>query len=266
MNGPFSLPFVSLGSRATLFYRLWRRDLQERYTGTWLGWFWLVLHPCSCCCCIPWCLVKSAVRFGAATSTGDFAVYLFAGLLAFNAFAEVVTRAPVLLSERRDLLRNTPLPPALLPLLPVATSVVLEGLALLILLLALLGRGELQVLTLLYYWPFLLIRVLLSMAAAYLLAPLGVFLRDLRQMVPVLLTVLLFTSPILYPLEVIPERFLGWYDWNLFGQLVQGYRDALLLGQLDGGRCLGLLLVALLLLAFAVSVFRSLMTPVRQVL
>ncbi len=251
----------------TLLYRLFWRDLQERYTGTVLGGVWLLVQPLFLLAV--YTLVFGEIlqlRLGAAASTTAFAYYLFAGLIAFNAFSEVLTRAPLVLHERRDMLLNTPLPSWILPLLPVASSILLEMLAVLILVLALWVKGAWQPWGLLLYLPFLLVRVLLSLAAAYFLSVLGVFLRDLRQLMPAVLTVLLFISPILYPLDRIPPRFLPLYDWNLLGQLVQGYREALLEGTLDWQHCATLLVLSSVLLMLSIAFFRSLMPRARFVL
>lgn len=247
--------------------RLFTFDLKERYAGTFFGMLWLVIHPLFMLLVYTFIFGEVLqLRSGASHSTPQFALYLFTGLLVFNAFSEVLVRAPALLSERRDLLLNTPLPVWLLPLLPVAVSVVLEGLALLVLLIALGVQNELKAFGILFYSYFLIIRIIFSLAGSYVLAVLGVFIRDLRQLVPVLMTVLLFISPILYPPEVIPEQFLFFYDWNILGQLVQGYREALLEGVINWGRFSALFIISIICLSLALWLFRSLMPRARYVL
>ncbi|PID49955.1 MAG: hypothetical protein CR991_03915 [Proteobacteria bacterium] len=244
-----------------------QRDMQERYRGTCLGILWLLIQPLFLL--MLYTLVFGEIlqlRFTDTASTPIFAFYLFAGLLVFNAFSEVLNRAPSLLPEQRDLLLNTPLSPWLLPLLPVGTSILLEWFGVLILLL---GAGighHFEPWGLLLYWPYFLLRVLLSTAAAYTCAVLGVFLRDLRQLVPALLSILLFLSPIFYPLERIPERFQFLYHWNVLGQLVQGYRESLLEGVFVWQRFAGLWVVAVLSLSGALWLFHSLMPKARLVL
>lgn len=251
----------------TLLGQLLRQDLRERYAGTVLGVFWLLAQP------LFMLLVYAVVfgeilqlRLGAATDSAQFTAWLFTGLTAFNALAEVLTRAPVLLTERRELLLNSSLPPALLPLLPVGASLVLEGLSVGLLLLWLGLQGQLQPLGVVFYLPFLLLRVVFSLAFAYGLAVLGVFLRDLRQMMPPLLTVLLLVSPIVYPLTVVPETFQAWFEWNPLAQLVQGYRVALLEGQFLWQPFLVLLLLASGLLGAALWLFQRLLWRARYVL
>lgn len=255
-------------STLTLGYQLLSRDIRERYNGTLFGGCWLLINP------LFMLLVYSFIfgeilqlRFGSALAANShFAFYLFAGLLVFNGLSEVLTRSTVVLQEKRELLLNTPLSPWLLPVLPVLVSVLLEWLALLILLLGMLFWGELKPVSLLWYLPYFMVRFMLSLALAFLIAPAAVFLRDLRQLMPAVLTVLLFVSPILYPPELIPERFSWLYDWNLLSHLVTGYREALLEGVLDTARLRLLLLVSALSLGLSLWAFNSLMPRARYVL
>lgn len=254
-------------STFALGYQLFRRDIKERYTGTMFGWLWLLINPLFMLAVYTFIFGEVLqLRFGTVASTTSFAFYLFAGLLVFNALSEVMTRAPLVLAERRDMLLNTPLSPWLIPILPVASSILLEWMAVSILLVALALQGEFYIVGLLIYLPYFLVRVILSLAAAFFIAPLGVFLKDLRQLMPAILTVMLFVSPILYPLEVIPEKFQPFYDWNLLGQLVQGYRQALLEGVFTGSRFFALFFISSVLLILSILAFRSLMLRARYVL
>lgn len=251
----------------TLVWQLLRQDLRGRYAGTALGIFWLLAQPLFML--LVYALVFGEIlqlRLGTSTDSSLFAAWLFAGLSVFNALAEVLTRAPAILTERRELLLNSPLPAGLLPLLPIGSSVVLELLSVGLLLLWLCFQGQCHWQFVLFYPPFLLVRVLFSLAFAYALAVLGVFLRDLRQMMPPLLTVLLLASPIVYPLSAVPERFYAWFAWNPLAQLVEGYRAALLDGEFQWEVFTALALLACLLLAFALWLFQHLLARARTVL
>lgn len=251
----------------TLLWQLLRRDLHERYAGTALGVLWLLVQPLFML--LVYALVFGEIlqlRFGGQGGQAQFAAYLFAGLTAFNATAEVLVKAPGLLSGQRELLLNSPLSPVLLPLLPVVSSLVLELLSIGLLCLWLCVQGHCSALGLLFYLPFLLARVLLSAGFAYLLAVLGVFLRDLRQLVPTLMGVLLLASAVVYPPDMVPERFRFCLQINPLAQLAEAYRAALLEGMFDWQACLGLLLQGSVLLGLALWVFQHLMPRARYVL
>lgn len=251
----------------TLLWQLLYNDLRERYIGTSLGVFWLFVPPLIM-------LLVYGVVFGEIlqlrTATNhnpmQFAAWLFAGLTVFNAFAEVFNRAPTLLTERRELLLNTPLPAMLLPLIPVGASLVLELLAVGLLLLYLGGSGQWQPLAIIFYLPFLIVRLLFSLAFAYALAVFGVFLRDLRQLMPALLSVLLLVSAIVYPLSTVPAHWQGWFGWNPLAQLVAGYRAALLEGVFLWQPFVVLLLFASALLLSVLWLFQHLWQRARYVL
>lgn len=251
----------------TLVWRLLRQDLRERYVGAALGVFWLLAQPLFML--LVYALVFGEIlqfRLGVAEGSGQFAVWLFAGLSMFNALAEVLVRAPSILCERRELLLNTPLPAVLLPLLPVGSSLVLELLSVGLLLLWLCLQGLCHWQAIIFYPPFLMLRVAFSLAFAYALAVLGVFLRDLRQMMQPLLTVLLLVSPIVYPLSAAPERFHAWFAWNPLAQLAQGYRAVLLDGAFPWESFTGLAALAGILLVGALWLFQRLLTRARYVL
>lgn len=258
---------AKLWSVYPVFWELLRQEWRDRQRGTALGALWLLLPALFML--LVYGLVFGAIlqmRVGSHTEPLHFAAWLFAGLLPFNALAEVLVRAPTLLVERRALLLNTPLPVWVLPLPPVAMSVLLELLAV-----ALLGgwlcwQGDCPTWGWVWYLPFLLVRLLLTLALAYPLAVLGVFVRDLRQALPPALTVLLLFSAIVYPLEVVPPVWQQWLGWNPLTQLVAGYRAALLDGTFLWQPWLALLLLALALLAVGLGLFRHGWRQARYVL
>lgn len=251
----------------SLVKELLLRDLRERYAGTVLGVFWLLLNPLFML--LVYALVFGEVlqlRLDFQQDSDQFAAWLFAGLLAFNAVAEVLSRAPSLLLERRELLLNSPLPAGILPLLPVGTSLVLELLSVTLLLVWLCLNGSCQVLAIGLYLPWLLLRLVLSLAVAYLFAILGVFLRDLRQLMAPLLTVLLLVSAIVYPLSVVPVDWQWGFAWNPLVHLIEGYRQALLQGEMLWLVWSVLLLLSSTLLALSYALFRYLLPRARYVL
>lgn len=249
----------------TLAWHLLRQELHTRHAGTVLGWVWLLAAPVAMLGV--YVLVFGEilqVRFGTRDDPVGYALSVLAGLGMFNALADVLVRSPSLLVEQRQLLLNSPVPAAVLPLVVVGNSVIVE-LLYVVLVLACAGWSSLFVWPALWlYPPLLLIRVMLSLAAAYTLAVLGVFLRDLKLLMSPLMSVLLLVSPVLYPLERVPQPWQDWLAWNPLAALVQAYRAALLEGVWAGP--VWLLLLACALPVMAVWVFRQLQPQVRAVL
>lgn len=257
---------MNKGSSA-LLWQLLQCELKERYVGTVLGMAWLIIPPLAML--LVYSLVFGEVlqlRLHTETNSTQFALYLLTGLAAFNALAEVLTRAPNLLTERRDLLLNSALPAHLLPLLPVGISLILESIAVSLVLVVTIFIQQFHWQAFFYYLPFLGLRLAFTTAFAYLLAALGVFLRDLRQLMPPLLNVLLLTAPIVYPLSAVPDTWQAWYQWHPLSALVEGYRAALLTGQFRSDYFVGLSLLIALFLPLSLHSFHSLLPRARYVL
>lgn len=252
-----------------LLIRLTIRDLQERYMGTHLGIVWLILQPLLMLLIYTFVFSEVlSIRFDyqAGETSIPFAFYVMAGLLAFNGFADALSRGSQVLLNHRDLLLNSSLPAWLLPLIPVLSSVVIELATLFFLLLALLVFTG-QASDGLWFYPLLLlIRLCFSLAGSYLLSIFSVFIRDIQSILPMVLMLLMLLSPVFYPLNQVPEHYQSWYFWNPFTHLLEAYRGVVLTGQVEWQVVWVLLLLAVFLVALSVLVFNRLLRPARFVL
>ncbi len=188
------------------------RELALRYRGSILGLVWLALMPVLLLSV--YTFVFSTVfkaRWSAAdTGVGEFAVFLFAGLIVFNIVSETVMRAPSLMAENVTFIKKVVFPLEILPLVTLIVALVGAAVSygiLLVFYVAFFGLPPWTIIAL----PVLLAPLcLLTLGFSWLLAALGVYLRDMRQFVPPILTTLMFLSPVFYPLSAVPEdvRFL----------------------------------------------------------
>lgn len=244
-----------------------KRDLKERYIGTSLGKFWLLLQPLFLLLIYTFVFSKILnVRFEHSQNTSTFAFYLMAGLIAFNSFSESLTRSVNTLSFNRNLLLNTALPAWVLPIIPVLSSVVVEIISVILLLIFfLIIEAKFSVATWLYP-ALLLTRILLSLAGSYLLSILSVFFKDIGQALPMLLTLLLFVSPILYPMEIVPENYQALFHWNLMSHLVELYRSVLLEAVINWQAITWLLIISFTLFWVALTLFQKLINQAKLVL
>lgn len=219
-------------------FALWRtlvaQDLAARYRGTLLGRAWPVLMP----------LVMLAMYgfvFGAVfrarwpgLAEGDhlgFALNLFAGLLVHGLLAETAGLAPGLLLRQSNFVRKVVFPLPVLVAVPLGTAVVhaLVGLLLLAGVNALAGSGlHASVLAL----PVIMLPYLMMLyGLALVFAALGAYVRDLSQIVGVLVLLALFTGAVFFPREMVPESFAGVVDYNPITWPIANLRGALLLGE-----------------------------------
>ena len=210
-RSPFALFFL-LYSQRTLIYRLASRELLSRYKGSVLGLAWLFLVPL--CQLVVYTIIFSEIfkaRWDVElTSHYDFALILFLGLVLFNIFGEVLSRSPTLLIENVSYIKRVVFPLEIIPAVAVITALSNALISLFILSIFFwfvrgTFSGYLLVLPI-YFVPC----AFLSWGVALVLSSLGVYLRDLKPIVSLLTMMLLFMSPIFYPLSAVPEglRFL----------------------------------------------------------
>jgi lipopolysaccharide transport system permease protein len=219
------------------FHLLWqftRRDVVGRYRGSLLGLGWTLLSP------LMMLAAFTLVFYGffnlkwPVEATGsaqmDFSLQVFAGLLTFNWFAEVVNRAPGLVTSQPNLVTKVVFPLTLLPWSCVlaASFQALTSLCLLLVLTALLTGPSVTWLALpLIVAPFALLLVGLGLW----LSALGVYLRDLGPMMALFTSILMFLSPIFYPLSTVPEAWQSTFLLNPLALLITQLREVIFLHQ-----------------------------------
>jgi lipopolysaccharide transport system permease protein len=171
---------------------------------------------------------------------------MFAGMIVHGLIAEVLTRSPTLILAHTNYVKKVVFPLAVLPLVPIGSALFHAGISLIVLLLGqLLIVGHIP----LTIWmaPLVLVPfVVLAAGIGWLLASLGVFLRDIGQTTALLVTVLLFLSPVFYPLSALPESLRPLIQANPLTFIIEQMRHVLLAGtQPDWGGLLVYLMVAL---------------------
>ncbi|MCF6202243.1 MAG: ABC transporter permease [Methylococcaceae bacterium] len=235
-----------------------KRELSSRYKGTFIGVFWLCLQPLIMV--IVYSFVFSVimkVRIPGMGNSYHFALYLMAAMMPFLAFQEALLAASHSLFANSSLLHKSTLPPVLLPLVPMLATVVTEVIALLIIVIAAFILLK-QVSYFLLILPFLvLIRLCFSIGIGYVLSTLSVFIQDLRQALGLILTMLMFLTPIFYPVEMVPEKFRPINDLNPLFHLLDAYRAVIIRGELPGVEILYVAGFSLVLLAFGVYFFKK---------
>lgn len=209
------------------------REVQTRYRGSWLGPLWSLLAPLLMLSV--YTFVFSVVfrsRWGTAepSSQVDVALALFASLTTFNLFAETLGSAPQLILGNRNYVKRVVFPLEILPVARLAANLVQAGFSFAILLPALwIFRGGIPASAALL--PLMLLPVcLLTLGGTFFFSALAVFIRDVNQVLSLIITMLMFVSAVFFPLSSLPPTWARLMTFNPLAVVVENVRRVLLDG------------------------------------
>jgi lipopolysaccharide transport system permease protein len=214
-----------------LFVNFFRRELTTRYLGSMTGLAWALLHPLALLG-VYWFVFTNVFR---ATGFGgsSFVAFVAVALWPWLAAQDGLTRATVSLAQYAGLIRKVAFPNELAVYASVAATLALQfaGYVAVLVVLALAGE-PVHFEGLVVAIPVWLVIALAVTGIALALASLQVFLRDVEHVLSPLLMILMYLTPILYPLSAVPDNLRGWVAANPFGWVVTRLRDGLLDGNL----------------------------------
>ena len=224
-------PLWQLPSRAELIFSFAKRELLGRYKGSALGIAWAVLTPVVMIAIFTFIFAGIfGARFGVNQSHWDYALYLFCGLLPWSMFQESVQQSSNTIVANSNLVKRVVFPLEALQAEQVFAAIGTQLFATVALLIAtIIVRQRLEITAI--WLPVLLIpQILFALGAAWLIASLGVFLRDIAQGVTLLLMAWMYLTPIIYPESIVPENFRRFIELNPFTALIRNYRQIFLDG------------------------------------
>lgn len=235
-----------------------RRELRSRYLGSLSGGLWALLQP----------LIQLAIYGFVWTYVfkmrlpGDVPIvpFLALGVWPWNAFSEAVMRSATAIQDNAGLIGKVALPRGVLVFAASSASFLLHGTGFIVvvIVLELLGFSVRLVLLPLALAAFAVLFVL-ALGFGYLFAAVQVFVRDLSQVLGQLLPLMMFTAPVLYARDFLPDRFRHWLDWNPFTFYPEYLRAELLgIGSVGVGAQLAALALAMAVCALGYAVFRRL--------
>lgn len=229
----FFLLFTAPFRHRALLRQFLRREVLGRYRGSLLGMGWLFLLPLAMLAA--YTFVFSGVfrlRWPGAEESDSmsFAIRLFAGLIVFQLFSDVVSRAPTLVSAHPHLVKKIVFPLEILTFVSVGAALFYFAVSFALLLVAvLLIEHRLPVTVLLA--PLALLPLLpLLLGLGLLLTALGVFVRDIATIVGVGVNFLLFLSPVFYSVESLAPRWQFWMRLNPLTPAIEDLRRTLFAG------------------------------------
>jgi lipopolysaccharide transport system permease protein len=235
-----------------------KAEFRARFARSVLGGMWMIIHPLAQAAMFALVLaeVLSAKLPGMSHDKLAYAIYLLSGMLCWSLFSEVITRCLTLFIDNGNLLKKILFPRVCLPLIVSGSALLGNSL----LFVAVIGTfallGHPPGIEILWVPALLILTLALALGIGMILGVLNVFIRDVGQVVVVMLQLGFWFTPIVYPAQVVPESFRSLLEFNPMYWIVEGYHNALLFN--TDPPLLGLGSVALLslcLLGFALMLF-----------
>ncbi len=217
-----------------LIYTLTKREVISRYRGSILGLMWSFFTPVLML--VVYTFVFSVV-FQARWSEGQtsksaFALVLFSGLIIFNLFAECINRAPGTIISNANYVKKVIFPLEILPWVNMGAALfhfVISCIVWLVFYIVEVGTPHPTLVLL----PLVLLpMILMTMGMSWLLASLGVYIRDVSQLVGIITMVLMFLSPIFFPISALPESVRPLLLLNPLAHFIEQARDVMYWGKI----------------------------------
>jgi lipopolysaccharide transport system permease protein len=243
-------------SHKSLFFEMTLLRLKVRYKQSLLGWIWAVLP--ALLLMITYTLIFSKI-IGLESSTLPYALFIFAGLIPWTFFSTSVSAATAGIVNHRYLISRVAFPREIIPLSYVAAALVD------------LGIGMLMLAALMYYFGFSLtlhasyaalvigMLVMFSVAVALCCSSFQARFRDIGVAMPLLLQVMMFTTPVVYSSAAVPQNFKELYFLNPLAILIEAFRQAAVLGiNPNGSQMIYCATLSIVCLVFSYILFKRL--------
>ena len=216
-----------------LIKQLVNREILGRYQGTYLGFLWVMLEPLLMLAVYTFVFRIIFHRHWSSDNESiiEFSIILFSGLLIFNIFRETISSAPRLIIKNTNYVKKVVFPLEILSCVSVISGffhLLVSFVLLLILYIVVHAHLHIAVL----FLPLVLIPYLLILlGASFFLSSLGVFIRDISQIIGMVIMAALFLSAIFYPIDSVPEKYRIWFYFNPVAFTVDQFRDIAIWGR-----------------------------------
>jgi lipopolysaccharide transport system permease protein len=234
----------SFWKNRSLISSLINREIQGRYKGSVLGILWSLINPIFMLLVYTFVfsVVFKARWNGGSDSKTEFSLVLFAGLIVFNLFAECLNRSSGLILSNANYVKKVVFPLEILSFVSLGGAIFNAGISIVVWLIAYIIFYGVPHITALLLPLVLLPLFIFILGITWIFSSLGVYVRDISQFLGVLTTVLMFMSPIFFPVSALPEKFQVFVKLNPLAPIIEETRQVLFWGQIPNlyeyGLCL----------------------------
>lgn len=196
------------------------KDLRTRYKGSFFGFLWTLLNPLLM-------LIVYSTLFSVIVKmpVDNYPIFLFCTLLSWNFFHSSIQSSSSVIINSGNLIKKVYFPHEILPISVVMGGLVNYLLGLIVLLPALIIYGYYPNINYIWLPVIIIIQFIFTLALSFFVSALTVFFRDIEHMLNIFLSALLYLTPVLYPISMIPKEYVWLFNWNPMAILVTSYRQ-----------------------------------------
>ena len=251
----------SLWQHRQLIKQMAWREVIGRYKGSIMGLFWSFIHPVLMLTVYTFVfsiVFKAKWGSGGGESKAAFALILFVGLIVHGLLAEVLNRAPSLILSNVNYVKKVVFPLEILPVISLVSALFHSLISLGVLLLAFLAINSYLPWTVIFIPIILLPFIMLVLGFAWLLAALGVFIRDIGQSISIITTIMMFMAPVFFPLSALPVKYHPYILANPLTFIIEQAREVLIFGNLPNWSGLAIFMsIAITFVWLGYSIFQK---------
>ena len=258
-------PLADAWGARELIRTLAERDLRARYKQAILGFAWAFVQPLSLV--LVFTVLSKRIGFGSNVHV-PYPLFAFTGLLAWGFFSSSVSSGGLSLINNTALLNKVYCPRQAFPIAGTLVSAIDTAISCVAFAVMCIVYQFVPRWTTIWVPVIAVVQIMFTLAVTLVIAAVVVYVRDVRNVLPLLLQIGLFATPVAYPLSAVPESWRLWYSIaDPLVPVIDGYRRAILFGQAPEWRLLGpAALVSALCLALAIVLFSRLESGMADVL
>ncbi len=253
-RGWIPINFRDLWNYRELFYFLTWRDIKVRYKQTALGFVWAIIQPF-------FMMVVFTLFFGTLAKVPSegvpYPLFNYAALLPWILFAEGISRSSNSLVQDANLVQKVYFPRLVMPLSGILSPLADFGIAFTILIGMMFYYGYAPTVRMLWLPAFIILALLTALGVGLWLSAINVKYRDVRYVIPFLIQLWLFASPVVYSSSLLPQRFQVIYGLNPMAGVIEGFRWALLGTEPPGSLIAISVMIVIVILVSGAFYFRS---------
>lgn len=223
----------SIKKNRNLIYNLTKRDIASRYRGSAMGILWSLINPLLMLAVYTFVfsIVFKARWPGGTDSHTEFALILFSGLMLFNIFSENINRAPTIVINNVNYVKKVVFPLEILPIVIMGSAMFHYLISLFVWIIFHIILFGIPTPSILQLPLVILPTILMTLGFSWILSSLGVYMRDVAQLTGIATTILLFTTPIFFPLEALPANLKDLAIANPLTAAIEDARNTMIWGK-----------------------------------